>query len=168
MTYENILYEVDDRIAHITLNRPEIKNALNWSMLGELSHALKKAELDNSVHVIILKGAGACFCSGHNVADMGEAPKHRDDRGWSDIVKNNEGDTMGLSVWDSRAQVQGHIDVPLEIWNNWKPVIAQVHSYCLGGGTGIALACDLLIPSEDARIGYPLARSMAPGEEIAI
>ncbi len=71
-------------------------------------------------------------------------------------------------MWDSRAQVQGHIEVPLEIWDNWKPVIAQVHSYCLGGGTGIALACDLLIASEDARLGYPPARSMAPGEEIAI
>jgi enoyl-CoA hydratase len=168
MTFETILYSIEDRVAHITLNQPDKRNALNWKLLGELSSALKRAELDKEVRVIIIKGAGTCFCSGHNVADMGEAPKHIDERKWSDIALNNEGDGLGLSVWDSRAQVQGHIDVPLEIWNNWKPVIAQVHAHCLGGGSGIALACDLLIASEDARIGYPPARSMAPGEEISL
>lgn len=168
MAYENILYEVDDRIARITLNRPQVRNALNWAMLNELSEALKAAELDNDVGVIILKGAGPCFCTGHDVAAMGEAPKHIDERKWAEIVIDSENDDLGLSVWDSRAQVQGHIDLPLQIWENWKPVIAQVHSYCLGGGTGLALACDLLIASDDARLGYPPARSMAPGEEIAI
>lgn len=168
MAYENILYEVSDRIARITLNRPKVRNALNWNMLNEVSAALKVAELNNDVHVIILKGAGPCFCTGHDMAAMGEAPKHIDERNWTDIVMENEGDDLGLSVWDSRAQVQGHIDLPLQIWENWKPVIAQVHSYCLGGGTGLALACDLLIASDDARLGYPPARMMAPGEEIAI
>lgn len=169
MTYESILYDVTDRVAQITLNQPEKRNALNWAMLGELSHALKAAELDANVRVIIIKGAGACFCSGHNVVDMGNSPKHTDKRAWSEIAMSDEAKNgLGLSVWDSRAQVQGHIEVPLEIWNNWKPVIAQVHSHCLGGGTGIALACDLLIASEDARIGYPPARSMAPGEEMAL
>ncbi len=168
MSYETILYDVDDRVAHITLNQPDKRNALNWTMLQELSDALKKAELDEDVRVIVIKGAGACFCAGHNVAEMGEAPKHIDERSWSEITMNNEGDDLGLSVWDSRAQVQGHIEIPLEIWNNWKPVIAQVHAHCLGGGSGIALACDLLIAGEDARIGYPPARSMAPGEEISM
>ena len=168
MTYETIQYEVDDRVAHITLNQPEKRNALNWKMLGELSDALKKAELDKDARVIVIKGAGVCFCAGHNVAEMGEAPKHIDERNWSEIAMSGEGDDLGLSVWDSRAQVQGHIEIPLEIWNNWKPVIAQVHAHCLGGGSGIALACDLLIAAEDARIGYPPARSMAPGEEISM
>lgn len=168
MTYETILYNVDDRVCHITLNQPEKRNALNWQMLDELSAALKAAEKDTDVRVIVLKGAGPCFCAGHNMADMGEAPKHLDDRSWSEVAMSDESDGLGLSVWDSRAQVQGHIEVPLEIWNNWKPVIAQVHAHCLGGGSGIALACDLLVASEDARIGYPPARSMAPGEEIAM
>lgn len=169
MTCETILYEVTDRVAHITLNRPKKRNSLNWEMLREFSQSLKNAEMDNSVRVIVIKGAGPCFCSGHDMADMGDAPKHRDTRGWSEIAMADEAKSgLGLSVWDSRAQVQGHIDVPLEIWNCWKPVIAQVHSHCLGGGTGIALACDLLIASEDARMGYPPARRMAPGEEIAL
>lgn len=168
MTYKKITYDVNDRLAHITLNQPDKRNALDWTMLKELSAALKKAEKDTDVRVIILKGAGPCFCAGHNVADMGEAPKHIDERGWSEIAMAGDSNDLGLSVWDSRAQVQGHIDIPLEIWNNWKPVVAQVHSHCLGGGSGLALACDLLVASEDARIGYPPARSMAPGEEISL
>ena len=162
MSYENILYEVDERIARITLNRPEVRNALDWPMLGELSQALKKAELDNTVNVIILAGAGPSFCAGHNVADMGEAPKHRDERGWSEITNNHEGDDLGLSVWDSRAQVQGHIEVPLEIWNNWKPVIAQVHGFCLAGGSELATGCDVVYMAEDAQMGYPAVRFGVP------
>jgi enoyl-CoA hydratase len=92
---------------------------------------------------------------------MGEAPKDMDA-----TFKNL--DSTGTTVWDSRAHVQGHIDYALEIWNNWKPIIAQVHSYCLAGATGIALMCDLLIASEDARMGYPPVRSTATGDEIVL
>ncbi len=169
MPYEKILYEVDDRIATITLNMPDRRNALSWPMLDELSDALKTAETDTEVRVIIIKGAGSCFCAGHELSpEMGNSPKHLGPETWDELVKNHDGPGIGVGVWDSRAQVQGHIERSLEIWNCWKPVIAQVHSYCLGGGTGIALACDLLIAGEDARLGYPPARSMAPGEEIAI
>lgn len=159
MKYKNIIYEVGDRIATITLNRPEKRNALNWAMFADLSSALKEAERDRNVRVIILKGAGTCFSAGHDMSPtMGDAPKDMDKSFGTD----------DLTVWDSRAHVQGHIDYDLEIWNNWKPVIAQVHSYCLAGASGLALACDMLIASDDARLGYPPVRGMAPGDEIAI
>jgi enoyl-CoA hydratase len=169
MDYENVLYQVDDRIAVITLNRPEKRNALNWPLLADLSAALKQAERDKNIRVIILKGAGRCFSAGHDLSEtMGDAPLHYGSKTWDETLKSEGGVGVGVSVWDSRAHVQGHIDYLLEIWNNWKPIIAQVHSYCLGGASGIALACDLLIASEDARLGYPPARGMAPGDEIVI
>jgi len=169
MEYENVLYETDDRIARITLNRPEKRNALNWPILKDLSDALKEAEKDKNIRVIILKGAGPCFSAGHDLSEtMGDAPLHKGEKSWDESLKSDEGVGIGVSVWDSRAHVQGHIEYMLEIWNNWKPVIAQVHSYCLGGGSGLALACDMLIASEDARLGYPPVRGMAPGDEIVI
>lgn len=162
MNYKCIIYEVDDRLARITLNRPEKRNALNWQTFAELSAALKEAEKDRNVRVIVIKGAGACFSAGHDMSDsMGEAPKDMD-KSFKDL------DGTGATVWDSRAHVQGHIDYDLEIWNNWKPVIAQVHSYCLGGAIGIALTCDLVIASDDARMGYPPVRGSATGDEIAL
>ena len=162
MEYQYIVYEVDESVARITLNRPEVRNALNWPLLAELSTALKEAEKDRSVKVIILKGAGPCFSAGHDMSPtMGEAPK--------DMDKTFETlDVTGTTVWDSRAHVQGHIDHALEIWNNWKPVIAQVHSYCLAGATGLALTCDMLIASDDARMGYPPVRGTATGDEIVL
>ncbi|OGA29428.1 MAG: hypothetical protein A3I01_02285 [Betaproteobacteria bacterium RIFCSPLOWO2_02_FULL_65_24] len=168
MTYQYILYDVEDRLATITLNRPEQRNALNWPLLHELSDALKKAEKDKDVRVIILKGAGPCFSAGHDLSEtMGAGPRQLDERSWNRIVAE-QGEGVGVSVWDSRARVQDHLDFDLRIWNCWKPVIAQVHSYCLGGSTGIALSCDLLIASKDARLGYPPVRAMAPGEEISL
>ncbi len=168
MTYENITYELEDRIARITLNRPEKRNALSWPLLDELSRALKVAERDPEVSVIILSGAGPCFSSGHDLSEtMGDAPLHKGPKSWHEAY-SAENNYAGVSVWDSRAHVQGHIEYLMEIWNNWKPVIAQVHGYCLGGAAGLALACDMLIASEDARLGYPPVRAMAPGDEIAI
>lgn len=168
MSYEYILYDVADRLATITLNRPERRNALNWPLLAEMSDALKSAERDTEVRVIIIKGAGPCFSAGHDLSDtMGRAPKQQDERTWNEIVRS-QGQGVGVSVWDGRARVQCHLDYDLEIWNCWKPVIAQIHGYCLGGSVGIALCCDLLVASKDARIGYPPVRSMAPGEEISL
>ena len=168
MTYKDILYAVDDRLATITLNRPERRNALSWPLLYEVVDALKKAEKDRDVRVIIIKGAGPCFSAGHDLTDTSaDSPKHLDKRSWAAIGKET-GEGADLSVWDGRARVQGHIDIDLEIWNCWKPVIAQVHSYCLGGATGIALSCDLLVASKDARLGYPPVRAIAPGEEISL
>lgn len=169
MAYSYILYDVTDRIATITLNRPKHRNALNWPLLEELRDALKTAEKDKEARVVIIKGAGPCFSTGHDLSEtMGKAPKHLGEQTWDQQVKDYEGEGIGVGVWDGRAQVQGHIEADLEIWNCWKPVIAQVHSYCLGGSIGLALNCDMLIAGKSARIGYPPVRGMAPGEEMAI
>ncbi len=169
MDYENVIYQVEGRVARITLNRPEKRNALNWPLLADLSDALKQAERDEAVSVIVLAGAGPCFSSGHDLGEtMGDAPLHKGSGVWNESSGDEADAFPGPSVWNSRAHVQGHIDYLLEIWENWKPVIAQVHGYCLGGASGIALVSDMLIVSDDARLGYPPARGMAPGDEIVI
>ena len=163
-TYQHILYDVADKLAIITFNRPERKNAINWPMSAEISRALKAAETDPAVSVIILKGAGSCFSSGYDMGPtMGTPPKQV-----GKLTAETETGEETVSVWDNRARVQGHIEYMLEIWNNWKPVIAQVHGECLGGASALALACDLLIAGEDARLGHPGVRALAPGEETAI
>jgi enoyl-CoA hydratase len=159
-----ITYEVADKLATITLNRPERKNAINWTMSGEISAALKAAEKDPTVHVIILKGAGTCFSSGYDMGPtMGTPPRQV-----GNLTAETETGEDTVSVWDNRARVQGHIEYMMEIWNNWKPIVAQVHGECLGGASALALACDLLIAGEDARLGHPGVRALAPGEETAI
>jgi len=164
MSYKHILYGVSDRLATITFNRPEQRNAIHWAMSAEISTALKDAERDPAVSVIILNGAGTCFSSGYDMSPTMGAPP----RQVGPTTAASETDRDSVSVWDNRARVQGHIEYMLEIWNNWKPVIAQVHGECLGGASAIALACDLLIASEDARLGHPGVRAIAPGEETAI
>ncbi len=162
--YKFITYDVADKLATITFNRPERKNAINWAMSGEISAALKAAEKDPAVHVIILKGAGSCFSSGYDMgASMGTPPRQV-----GNLTAETETGEETVSVWDNRARVQGHIEYMMEIWNNWKPVVAQVHGECLGGASALALACDLLIAGEDARLGHPGVRALAPGEETAI
>jgi enoyl-CoA hydratase len=162
--YQFILYEVADKLATITFNRPDRRNAINWPMSGEIKDALKKAELDPNVTVIVLKGAGPCFSSGY---DMGPT-MGKPERQIGDLTAETETGEETVSVWDNRARVQGHIEYMLDIWNNWKPVIAQVHGEALGGASALALACDLLIAGQDARIGHPGVRALAPGEETAI
>jgi enoyl-CoA hydratase len=163
-------YEVyQGKIAYITLNRPEKKNPLSWPLLADLSEAIKMGDRDKNVSVMILRGAGSCFSSGHDLsAEMGDSPLHMGDKSWDEYLHSKDRWGIGVSVWDSRAHVQGHIEYVMQIWRAFKPIIAQVHSYCLGGASALALACDMLICSEDARLGYPPARAMAPGDEIMI
>lgn len=164
MAYEFILYEVADRLATITFNRPERRNAINWPMSAEISRALKQAESDPAVSVIVLRGAGRCFSAGYDMGPtMGTPPRQV-----GSSTAETESENAQVSVWDNRARVQGHIEYMLEIWNNWKPVVAEVHGECLGGAAALALACDLLIAGEDARLGHPGVRALAPGEETAI
>ena len=164
MPYQFIDYQVADRLASITFNRPERRNAIHWAMSAEISAALKEAEVDPEVRVILLKGAGTCFSSGYDLDPTAGAPPKQTGRATATTETAGE----QVSVWDNRARVQNHIEYMLEIWNCWKPVIAQVHGECLGGASALALACDLMIVSEDARLGHPGVRALAPGEETAI
>lgn len=155
MAYEKIIYEVDkDGIARITLNDPQRMNPLGWPLLAELNQALKEAEKDDNVKVIIIKGAGRCFSAGYDLAGGGIRGEH-EPRGRKEY---------GPSVWNSRAHVQDHIEYWFNIWNLWKPVIAQVHGFCLAGATELACICDLMVISEECRFGYPPTRWMNPGD----
>lgn len=143
--YQFIL--VDDpapSVRRVTLNRPEKRNALCNPLRGEILYALEAADADESVRVSILRGAGKAFCAGYDLS-----------------ANNAEGQPYtssgGLGNWP-RHVVEGSF----RIWDLAKPVIAQVHGYCLAGGSELATACDLVYVAEDAQIGYPVVRTISP------
>ncbi|MBP8307195.1 MAG: enoyl-CoA hydratase/isomerase family protein [Burkholderiaceae bacterium] len=131
-------------VRRITLNRPEKRNALNNQLRSEIFATLEAHDRDPDVRVTIIRGAGPAFSSGY------------------DLSANNQLDQPyhtagGLGQW-SRHVVEGWF----HIWDLAKPVIAQVHGFCLAGGTELATACDLVYVAEDAQIGYPPVRLMSP------
>jgi len=131
-------------VRRLTLNRPEKRNALNNELRGAIFKALEAHDNDPEVRVTILRVAGPAFCSGYDLS-----------------ANNREGQpyhsAAGLGQW-SRHVVDGWF----RIWDLAKPVIAQVHGYCLAGGSELAACCDLVYVAEDARIGYPPTRLMSP------
>ncbi|MBW2140592.1 MAG: enoyl-CoA hydratase/isomerase family protein [Deltaproteobacteria bacterium] len=142
--YEFIL--VDDPapyVRRITMNRPEKRNALNNGLRKEIFNALYIADEDESVRVTIIRGAGKCFSAGYDLS-----VDNRIDRPW--FTSGGDGN------W-ARHVVKGWF----EIWDLAKPVIAQVHGFCLAGGSELTASCDLAYVSDDAQIGYPPIRSMA-------
>jgi len=146
-SYQDIAYEVADGRARITLNRPHRINAITEQMGEELAAALFEADDDTSVHSIILRGAGTSFCSGYDLAAYGDHTEPR-------------GARRGRANFDDRAWYLERNQRPLRAFADiHKPVIGQVHGYCLAGGTGIALYCDIIIAADDATIGFPAARA---------
>ncbi len=125
-------------VLHLTLNRPEKRNALSSALIAELSAAIADAELDASVRVVCLRGAGPDFCAG---ADLGELLQSADRS-----LSENEQDALRL----------GHLFLALRALP--KPVMAVVHGRALAGGAGLATACDLVIATEGASLGYPEIR----------
>ena len=148
MAYKNILYETDDRIARITLNRPEKLNALSHDLLEEYADALAEAEDDREVRVAIVKGAGRAFSAGY---DVGGAPRRRG------YVSNTPSITPFVDDRTSLNYIWGKTTTP---WNLSKPVIAQVHGYCVAGGNDVAGQCDIVIAAEDAVIQQPQIRRL--------
>ncbi|HEU4759975.1 MAG TPA: crotonase/enoyl-CoA hydratase family protein [Dehalococcoidia bacterium] len=138
---------VDGAIARIVLNRPERLNAINAEMIVELREAVAAANEDASVRVMVLSGAGRAFCAGYDL-DWGTRAEDASQRaagGQWDPVR----DYLGMSR---------NVRAFMSLWESPKPVIAQVHGWCVGGGTDMALCSDLIYVSEDAQIGYPPAR----------
>ena len=134
----DVLYDVDGRVATLTLNRPDHLNTINDALVEDLRAALAIAWGDDGVHAIRLKGAGRAFCAGYDI-------------GWG--VETTPPDPIAdLDL------MSGFVDAYMLLWRSPKPVIAQVHGYCVGGGTDFALCSDLIVCSEDCRIGYPPAR----------
>ena len=146
MAPSNILL-IDDPlpgVRRLTLNRPEKRNALNNDLRGAILTALREADADSSVKVSILRGTGSCFSSGY------------------DLSANNAVDQLFYSSGGPGQWARHVVDGWFTIWDLAKPVIAQVHGYCLAGGSELAACCDLVYVAEDARIGYPPTRLMSP------
>jgi enoyl-CoA hydratase len=143
--YEFILVdEPAPYVQRITLNRPEKRNAMNNGLRGEVFDALLKGDQNPDIRVTIIRGAGKAFCSGYDLAGGNHMEQPYYTPG-------------GIGNWP-RHVVQGWFS----IWDLAKPVIAQVHGYCLAGGTELATACDLVYVAEDVQIGYPPVRTMSP------
>ncbi len=130
------------KVRRLTLNRPEKRNALSNALRGQLLAHLEQGDLDASVSVTIIRGAGVCFSSGYDLK-----PDPSDPLPWFT--------PQGDGQW-ARHVVDGWF----RIWDMAKPVIAQVHGWCLAGGSELATACDLVYVAEDAKIGYPAIRTM--------
>ena len=139
-------YEVTGRVARITLNRPDRANAITLAMPGELADCVEAANLDPSVHVIALAGAGKGFCGGYDLVEYAEteAPNHDPGEPWDPVVD-----------WQMMSRnLRGF----MSLFHSDKPVVCKVHGFCVAGGTDLALCSDLLVIADDARIGYPPAR----------
>ncbi len=132
------------KVRRLTLNRPHKRNALSNPLRAAILEALEAADRDPEVHVTILRGAGSCFSSGYDLS-----------------ADNTHGQPFhtagGAGQWPRHV-----VDGWTRIWDLQKPVIAQVHGYCLAGGSELAACCDLVYVAEDAQIGYPPTRLMSP------
>ncbi len=155
MDFETILYEVDGGKARVTLNRPEKLNALSMRLQRELNAALWEADNDARVHVIILRAAGRAFSAGYDLTPMQSPPKREDrDETYTNVYRGMA--SMDDDIWQLERQQRER----MAIWDMHKPVIAQVHGYCLAGGTDLALLCDIVVAADDAVIGFPPVRAM--------
>ncbi len=155
--YRDILTFKKDRHAIVQLNRPEKMNALSHNLRAELFDALKGFELDPEVRVIIVRGSGRGFSAGY---DLSGVQNTLDDR---DYVEKRSGLPNVGSIHPGQGQWPQHLlSGYWQIWELTKPVISQVHGYCLAGGTELATMCDLMFVAEDAIIGYPPVRAMTP------
>jgi len=134
-------------VRRLTLNRPEKRNALSNQLRGEIFAALEAADRDPEVRVTIIRGAGTCFSAGYDLS-------RENGRHVQSLPFYAAG---GAGEW-ARHVVEGCF----RIWDLAKPVIAQVHGWCLAGGSELATACDLVYVAEDAQIGYPPVRTMSP------
>jgi len=150
MSYETLLYATGGEIATITLNRPERLNTIVPPMPDELQDAVNRASLDAAVKVIVLRGAGRSFCAGFDFA----GGFHHWDEGMTTDGRWDPGKDFAMAT----SPAAGPIPKFMSIWRTPKPVIAQVHGWCVGGGSDMALCADLVIASDDARIGTPYSR----------
>ncbi len=150
MEFETIIYEVEKGRARITLNRPEKLNALSNELQEELNVALWEADNDNDVHVVIIRGAGRAFSAGYDITP--NRPRMEADP--------NKNYRTGRTFDDDAWRMEKSQRLRMAIFDMHKPVIAQIHGYCLAGGTDLALLCDIIIAAEDTLMGFPAARAM--------
>lgn len=153
--YKTIICEVESPIGRIVLNQPEKRNPLSYPRLCEIAEAARQMEMDDDVKVIIIKGAGPCFSSGYDLTPgkKGRGTVYPE----SGVYIHPERDRL----WGSYNQ--HHLSVYLTLWDLQKPVMAQIHSWCLAGASELASFCDLRILADNAIIGWPVGRDMSPG-----
>ena len=140
-----VRYEIAGAVATLTLDRPRRLNTIIPELIDDFEAALDRAEADPEVHAIRLRGAGRAFCAGYDIE-------------WgAEMMRDAEGDAPWDPMADQR-MMRRYVDAYMRLWRSPKQVIAQVHGFCVGGGTDFALCSDLIVCAEDCRIGYPPAR----------
>ena len=138
-----VLYERDGRIARITLNRPDVLNAIDDDVPRELAACVERADNDRNVHVIVLSGAGRAFCAGYDLTYYAQAA-------------GSKSGTQKMP-WDPMkdyAFMIRNTELFMSLFRSKRPVIAKVHGFAVAGGSDIALCSDVIVMAEDARIGY--------------
>lgn len=147
-TFESIRYEVAEGIARVTLNRPEKLNAMSETLLRELHDALWDADDDTAIHCVVLAGEGRAFCAGYDLSPtQNEA---------SDPVTRRGSRSFDDDAWHLERSQR----LRMALFDMHKPVIAQVHGYCVAGGTDLATLSDVVICADDARFGFPPGRDL--------
>ena len=146
--YNDLLYSVEGKIARITFNRPEKRNALSGQMRDEMTHAMKRAEADDAVSCVLLCGAGPSFCSGYDLTTYDP-----------DFKKAGVLESEHFNSWTDQF-ARSCVRDWMVIWDLMKPVVAMIQGNCVAGGTEILSIVDIAFVAEDARIGYPAMRGM--------
>ena len=142
-----VLYESDGRLARITLNWPEVLNAIDHALPAALESAVKRGNSDQKVRAIILAGAGRSFCTGYDL------------HYYAQFSGTNPG--IQEMPWDAMKDfsfMQNTTNQIMSVWRSHLPVICKVQGYAVAGGSDIALCADLLVMGQNAKIGYPPAR----------
>ena len=147
MDYQHILYEVEDRVATITLNRPKQHNALNAGMVADIMAGLAEADRDPEARVVVVTGAGgAAFSAGYDMKESAAKTDH------------------SLGAW--RKRIHHDLDFVLSAWDCSKPVIAAIDGYCLAGGFEFAMFCDVRYCSDVSSFACLEARFASAVTEI--
>lgn len=141
-----VLYEKTGRIGRITLNRPEVLNAIDDEMPLLLSQAVAAANADSEIHVIILSGNGPAFCAGYDLGVYAEGGNAR-------LTQDMPWDPM--KDFEIMSRNTEHF---MSLWRSHKPVVCKVHGYAVAGGSDIALCADMIVMAEHAKIGYMPSR----------
>jgi enoyl-CoA hydratase len=162
-----VLYEVGDRVARITLDRPERGNGITRSLVEQLAECVERADLDPGVHVVLLSGNGPGFCGGYDLIEsaegMGGAPVESTARPPGSpldpsVMAANHDPSRTWDPMVDYAMMSRNVRGFMSLFHCGKPVVCKVHGFCVAGGTDMALCSDLLVIAADAKIGYPPAR----------
>jgi enoyl-CoA hydratase/carnithine racemase len=134
MPEDEVLYQVGDGVARVTINRPDRRNAISWGVIEGIQARLAEAKADAAVRVVVLTGAGdKAFCAGADLTGMAEGASY-------------------LELHEGRGRLA---ELLVDLWSLGKPTIARVRGYALAGGFGLALACDFVVCSDDSQFGTP-------------